>query len=128
MAAHSRKKAHVCKRCGARFRGAYCPFCGAEYGASRRPGARGGVLAGLFRFIGTMLVLAVVVVLVLAILDSTAYAHDPNHATIYAVLQSIRNAVPEDALAVYDFYREAAAGAIQTAYSAVAAFFAEALS
>jgi len=128
MTAHSRKKAHICKRCGARFRGVYCPFCGAEYGASRRPGARGGVLCGLFRFIGTMLALAVVVVLVLAILDSTAYAHDPNHATVYAVLQSVRNAVPEDTLAVYDFYREMAAGAVQTAYHAIAAFFSEAFS
>jgi hypothetical protein len=128
MAAHSRKKAHICKQCGTKFRGVYCPFCGVEYGASRRPRAHSGVLAGLLRFLCTIIALAVVLIVALAVLDSTAYAHDPAHTTVYAVLQSVRNAVPSDALAVYDFYREQTVIALRTGYDAVYAFFAEAFS
>lgn len=128
MANSSRKKKHVCKKCGAHFHGAYCPYCGAEHGAGRRAGARGGIIAGLLRFIGTMLVLAAVLVLVFAALDSTLYAHDPDHASLYAVLQSVRNAVPQNTLSVYDSYREQAAAALKTGYDAVAAFFMESFS
>ncbi|MPM54457.1 hypothetical protein SDC9_101235 [bioreactor metagenome] len=88
----------------------------------------GGILLGLLRFVFTLVILCVVLVLAIAILDSTAYAHDPAHASAYAILFSIRNAVPPDALAVYDSAREQALDALKLAFSAVRDFFAEAFS
>ena len=123
-----RKHMHICKRCKTRFHGQFCPYCGAEYGAPARLAARGGVLLGLLKFALTLLVLAAALVAAIAILDSTRYAHDPANASVYAVIGSIRNAVPPDALAVYDAARERALAALQNAYAAVRAFFTEALS
>jgi hypothetical protein len=103
-----RKHPHICKRCKTRFRGRFCPYCGAEYGAPARIGARGGLFASLLRFLFTLVLLAAALLLAIAILDSTAYAHDPDHASVYAVIGSIRNAVPSDILAKYDAARESA--------------------
>ena len=119
---------HICKRCKTRFRGQFCPYCGTEYGAHLHGRPHGGVLLSLLKFILTLVLLAAALLLAIAILDSTAYAHDPAHATAYAVIGSIRNAVPPDALAVYDAARESALAALKNAYAAVRAFFSEALS
>ena len=121
------KKPHICKRCKTRFHGQYCPYCGAEYGA-RRMSTGGGMLLGLVRFVFTMIALCVVLVLAIAILDSTAYAHDPTHASVYAILSSIRNAVSPDVLAVYDSAREQALSALKIAYSTIEDFFTEVFS
>lgn len=127
MPAASHKKPHICKRCKTRFRGQYCPYCGAECG-SHQLSTGGGILLGLLRFVFTLVILCVVLAVAIAILDSTAYAHDPAHTSAYAILFSIRNAVPPDALAVYDSVREQALSALKTAFTAVRDFFAEAFS
>lgn len=123
----SHKKPHICKRCKTRFRGQYCPYCGTEYGA-RSLSVGGGILLGLLRFVFTLVILCVILVLAIAILDSTAYAHDPAHTSAYAILFSIRNAVPPDVLAVYDSAREQALSALKIAYSAIEDFFTEVFS
>ena len=127
MPAATHKKPHICKRCKTRFRGQYCPYCGAEYGA-RHFSTGGGILLGLLRFVLTLAILCIVLVLAIAILDSTAYAHDPANASVYAILSSIRNAVPPDALAVYDSVREQSLDALRIAFAAVRDFFAEVFS
>lgn len=93
---------HACKRCNMRFSGRFCPYCGAEYGAGRAKGRPVGFFGGLMRFVGSLLALAVTLAIALVALDCTAYAHDPAHTTVYAIVQSVRNAIPADALAVYD--------------------------
>jgi len=127
MPSAAHKKPHICKRCKTRFRGQYCPYCGAEYGAHQLS-TGGGILLGLLRFVFTLIMLCVVLVLAIAILDSTAYAHDPANASVYAILSSIRNAVPPDALTVYDSVREQALDALRIAFTAVRDFFAEVFS
>jgi hypothetical protein len=109
MSRSSQRKPHICKQCKTRFRGQYCPYCGAEYGR-RHGSASRGVAGGLFRFIGTLLLLAVVVLLALAVLDCTPYANDPNHPTIYAIVTSIRNAIPSSALMQYESIKAKALG------------------
>lgn len=96
---------HTCKHCNTRFRGQYCPYCGAEYGAARHGGGARGVAGGLFHFLGTLIVLAVVVLLALIVLDCTPYASDPNHPTIYAIVTSVRNAIPSSALLQYELFK-----------------------
>ena len=86
------------------------------------------MLLGLLKFVFTLLLLAAALLVAIAILDSTKYAHDPANASVYAVIGSIRNAVPPDTLAVYDSARESALAALKNAYAAVRAFFSEALS
>lgn len=93
---------HACKQCHTRFEGKFCPYCGAEPGGRRGKGRPVGFFGGLMRFIGSLLALSVVLALALVALDCTAYAHDPSHATIYAIVQSVRNAIPANVLAVYD--------------------------
>ena len=100
------KTMHICKRCKTRFRGQFCPYCGTEYGAHLHGRPRGGVLLSLLKFILTLVLLAAALLLAVAILDSTAYAHNPDNATAYAIIGSIRNAVNPDALAAYDAARE----------------------
>lgn len=100
------KNTHICKRCKTRFRGRFCPYCGAEYGAHLHGGPHGGVALSLLKFILTLILLAAALVLAIAILDSTAYAHNPDNATAYAIIGSIRNAIPPDALTAYDAARE----------------------
>jgi len=102
MARSSRKKMHTCKECKTRFSGQYCPYCGAEYGTGRRRSGSRGIAGGLFHFIGTLLILALVVLLALIVLDCTPYASDPNHPTIYAIVTSVRNAIPSGALLEYE--------------------------
>ena len=128
MPSKRRKNLHVCKRCKTRFKGRFCPYCGTEFGARAHGRPRGGVLLGLVKFLLTLALLAAALLLAIAILDSTAYAHDPAHATVYAVIGSIRNAVPPDALAVYDAARISALDALKTAFAAVKNFFSEAFS
>lgn len=105
MAHASHKKLHTCKQCKTRFRGQYCPYCGAEYGAGRHGVGSRNVAGGLFRFIGTLILLAVVVLMALVVLDCTPYASDPNHPTIYAIVASVRNAIPSDALLQYEIWK-----------------------
>lgn len=123
-----RKPMHICKRCKTRFRGQFCPYCGAEFGARARLATHGGVLLGLLKLVFTLLLLAAALVAVIAILDSTKYAHDPANASVYAVIGSIRNAVPPDALAIYDAARTSALSALKSAYAAVSSFFSETFS
>jgi len=96
---------HTCKKCNARFRGQYCPYCGAEYGVGRGSSGSRGVAGGLFHFLGTLLILAIVVLFALVVLDCTPYASDPNHPTIYAIVTSVRNAIPSGALMQYDLFK-----------------------
>jgi len=60
------------------------------------------VLGGIFRFIGTLLLVALVLAVLLIALDCTNYAHNPDHSTAYAIIESVRNSIPADALAAYD--------------------------
>jgi len=48
---------------------------------------------------------AVVVLMALVVLDCTPYSSDPNHPTIYAIVTSVRNAIPSDALFQYEIWK-----------------------
>ncbi len=93
---------HVCKQCKTEFDGAFCPNCGAEFEQKPRPRAKRGCLSSLFRFLGSLLLIAFLVIAALVILDCTAYAHDPSNTIAYAIVSGARNMLPERALTVYE--------------------------
>ena len=104
---------YACKRCHGKFEGRFCPYCGAERGSRYGAGRPVGFFGGLLRFITSLLALVVVLAVILIALDCTPYASDPAHATIYAVVQSMRNAFPPAALAVYDSVKAQAFEAVR---------------
>ena len=95
------RKAHiVCRRCKTRFAGAYCPYCGAENGAvSLR--SRGGLFSSLLRFLLSLVLLAVILLITFIVLDYTASAQGDRHGAARAILDSARYAIPQSVLDYY---------------------------
>lgn len=100
MQRKTRKKRRVCKSCKTRFSGRYCPYCGAEYG-HRHAMRSSGFFVGLLRFLLSILILAVVLLLVFAALDYVAAADGGKHTTAIAIVSSVENALPERYLRFY---------------------------
>jgi len=101
MLRNTRKPHIVCRRCKTRFTGAYCPYCGAENGAARAGLCRGGLLGGLFRFLFSLAVLAVILAIAFIALDYTASASGDVHGAARAILDSARYAIPKQVLDAY---------------------------
>ena len=96
------RKAHiVCRRCKTRFSGGYCPYCGAEKGAPRVLGSRGGLLGGLLRFLVSLVALALILVVAFVALDYSASAAGDRHGAARAILDSARFAIPQSVLDYY---------------------------
>ncbi len=95
------RKAHiVCRRCKTRFTGAYCPYCGAENG-SKSHLSRGGLFSGLLRFLLSLVILAVILLITFIVLDYTASAQGDRHGAARAILDSARYAIPQSVLDYY---------------------------
>ena len=98
----STHKAHiVCRRCKTRFSGTYCPYCGAEKGAPKAIGSRGGLLGGLLRFLFSLVLLALILILAFVVLDYSASAAGDRHGAARAILDSARYAIPKSMLDWY---------------------------
>ena len=98
----STRKVHiVCRRCKTRFSGTYCPYCGAEKGAPRVLGSRGGLLGGLLRFLVSLVALALILVVAFVALDYSASAAGDRHGAARAILDSVRFAIPKSVLDWY---------------------------
>ena len=98
----STRKVHiVCRRCKTRFSGAYCPYCGAEKGAPKALGSRGGLLGGLLRFVFSLIVLALILFVAFVALDYSASAAGDRHGAARAILDSARYAIPQSVLDLY---------------------------
>ncbi len=102
-----RKKRRACKNCGVRFSGRYCPYCGAENGR-KHPLRSNGVVVVLLRFLLSLLALAVLLFVAFVVLDYVAASGDGAHTTAIAIVESVKNALPEK---IIDLYSE-----IQTNY------------
>ncbi len=101
MPQNTRKVHIVCRRCKTRFTGVYCPYCGAEKGAPRMLGGRGGLLGGLLRFLLSLAVLALVLAATFIFLDYSASAQGDRHGAARAILDSARFAIPQGVLDYY---------------------------
>jgi len=101
MPQNMRKVHIVCRRCKTRFTGAYCPYCGAEKGAPRALGSRGGLLGGLLRFLLSLAVLALILAVTFILLDYSASAEGDRHGAARAILDSARFAIPQSVLDYY---------------------------
>ena len=98
----STHRAHiVCRRCKTRFSGTYCPYCGAEKGAPKAIGSRGGLLGGLLRFLFSLVLLALILILAFIVLDYSASAAGDRHGAARAILDSARYAIPKSMLDWY---------------------------
>ncbi len=98
----STHRAHiVCRRCKTRFSGTYCPYCGAEKGAPKAIGSRGGLLGGLLRFLFSLVLLALILILAFIVLDYSASAAGDRHGAARAILDSARYAIPKSMLGWY---------------------------
>lgn len=98
----STHRAHiVCRRCKTRFSGTYCPYCGAEKGAPKAIGSRGGLLGGLLRFLFSLVLLALILILAFVVLDYSASAAGDRHGAARAILDSARYAIPKSMLDWY---------------------------
>ena len=102
-----RKKRRACKNCGVRFSGRYCPYCGAENGR-KHPLRSNGVVVVFLRFLLSLLALAVLLFVAFVVLDYVAASGDGAHTTAIAIVESVKNALPEK---IIDLYTE-----IQTNY------------
>jgi len=100
-----RKKRRACKNCGVRFSGRYCPYCGAEKGR-KHPLRSNGVVVVLLRFLLSLLVLAVLLFLTFVVLDYVAASGNGAHTTTIAIVESVRNALPEHLIVVYTGFKE----------------------
>ena len=100
MPQNTRKVHTVCRSCKTRFKGDYCPYCGAEKGAHVLRG-RGGLIGGLLRFVFSLLVLGVVLAIAFVALDYTASAAGDRHGAARAILDSARYAIPQSVLDLY---------------------------
>jgi hypothetical protein len=105
MPRNGRKKHRVCKNCGTRFSGRYCPYCGAECGKPRALRS-GGFVAGAFRLLLSLIVLALFLFVVFVALDFFASSGDGAHTTAQAVLSSVENALPKRFLDAYAMFKE----------------------
>ena len=100
MPRNARKVHIVCRRCKTRFTGAYCPYCAAENGAvSLR--SRGGLFSSLLRFLLSLVLLAVILLITFIVLDYTASAQGDRHGAARAILDSARYAIPQSVLDYY---------------------------
>lgn len=95
-----RRKYRVCQSCHTRFTGRYCPFCGAE-GGKKRLFRSGGFIAGLLRFLLALILLALIFCAALIALDYFASTDGGAHTTAEAILNSVKNALPQSWLDVY---------------------------
>lgn len=120
MQQNVRKQHVVCKNCKARFTGAYCPFCGAESGIKRPHRGGGGLLGGVFQFVFTLVVLAVLVAVAFIVLDYVASASGDGHSAARAILDSVRNAIPKSAL---DYYASIKAQYLDGWVASIVSFF-----
>ena len=100
-----RKKRRACKNCGVRFSGRYCPYCGAENGR-KHPLRSNGVVVVFLRFLLSLLALAVLLFVAFVVLDYVAASGDGTHTTAIAIVESVKNALPEKVLAVYTNLKE----------------------
>jgi len=100
-----RKKRRACKNCGVRFSGRYCPYCGAENGR-KHPLRSNGVVVVFLRFLLSLLALAVLLFVAFVVLDYVAASGDGTHTTAIAIVESVRNALPEHLLVVYTDFKE----------------------
>lgn len=105
MRRNCHRKHRVCKNCGTRFTGRYCPYCGAEHGKLRALRS-GGFAIGLLRFVLLLIALALFLFLLFVVLDFLSSAEGGAHATAQAVFSSIKNALPENMTSVYADFRE----------------------
>ncbi|HAX40591.1 MAG TPA: hypothetical protein DCY10_06935 [Clostridiales bacterium] len=101
MPQNNRKPHIVCRRCKTRFSGIYCPYCGAENGVVRSVRGRGGLLAGLLRFLLSVVALSLILAIAFAILDYVASASGDGRGAARAILDSARYAIPQSVLDVY---------------------------
>ncbi len=97
----ARKQTTVCRNCSTRFFGTYCPYCGAENGEKHARRGRGGLFGGLLQFVGSLLLLALALLFTFVVLDYAASAAGDGASTARAILDSVRNAVPQSALDMY---------------------------
>ena len=100
-----RKKRRACKSCGVRFSGHYCPYCGAEGGRRHTPRSNGFVV-GLLRFLLSLAALAILLALAFVVLDYVAASGEGTHTTAIAIVESVKNALPKEALLVYTSIKE----------------------
>lgn len=105
MRRNGHRKHLVCKNCGTRFAGRYCPYCGAEHGRLRALRS-GGFAIGLLRFLLLLIALVLFLFLLFVVLDFFASAEGGAHATAQAVFSSIENAIPESLTSAYADFRE----------------------
>ena len=120
MPQNTRKVHIVCRRCKTRFSGAYCPYCGAEKGAPRVLGSRGGLLGGLLRFVFSLIVLLLILFVAFVALDYSASAAGDRHGAARAILDSARYAIPQSVL---DWYAQAKTMFLDHWIAEMAAFF-----
>ena len=62
-------------------------------------------MKSLFKFLGVVIAIVIMIALVLVIFDMTAYAHNPENTTVNAIITSIRNMFPDNWIHVYDGWR-----------------------
>ena len=105
MQRNTRKKRRVCRNCNTRFSGRYCPYCGAEYGQRHMPRSSGFFVV-LFRFLLSLLALALVLLVTFTALDYLAAADNGAHTTAIAIVSSVKNALPERLSLVYSTMKE----------------------
>lgn len=101
MPRNTRKPHIVCRRCKTRFTGEYCPYCGAEKGGPSIIRGRGGLLSGFLRFLFSLFVLALILIVTFIVLDYSASAAGDRHGAARAILDSARFAIPQSALEWY---------------------------
>lgn len=104
MPRKTRKKRRFCKTCKTRFTGQYCPYCGAEYGHKHLLRS-GGFFFGFLRFLLSLLLLGLILIIAFIALDFIASADDGAHTTAIAIVSSIKNALPERVVQVYTAYK-----------------------
>lgn len=97
----TRKKRRVCSNCSTRFSGRYCPYCGAEYG-HRHALRSSGFFVVLLRFLLSLAALALVLFVAFAALDYLAATDNGAHTTALAIVESVKNALPERWISVYE--------------------------
>ncbi|MEA4870294.1 MAG: hypothetical protein VB062_06615 [Christensenella sp.] len=107
MPQSTRKRHIVCKKCKTRFSGTYCPYCGAENGVGRFHRGRGGLLGGVLRFLLSLVALALLLVAAFVALDYIASAGGDSHSTARALLDSVRNGIPNGVLEAYASFKAA---------------------
>lgn len=105
MPQKTRKKRRVCQSCNTRFSGRYCPYCGAEFGHRHMPRSSGFFVV-LLRFMFSLVVLALLLLVAFIALDYVASAQNGAHTTAIAIVSSVKNALPERYLVVYSTIKE----------------------